>query len=148
MELILKRYNSTPDSTGGLLYANGEFVCYILEDQPQEQKVAGETCIPRGTYEILFRDAGGMNEKYKQKYGEWHVGMLHLQDVPGFEWIYIHTGNTDDHTEGCLLTGLGTSLDHDHTVQRSVDAYRRVYDLIKLAILERGERVFIHVGSI
>lgn len=147
MEIILRRFSSTPDSTGGLLYINGEFVCYTLEDQPQMQKIAGETCIPRGTYEIKFRDAGGMNERYKQKF-EGHIGMLHLQNVPDFEWIYIHLGNTDDHTEGCILPGFGTRIHHDHTVQQSTDAYLKIYEAIKMAIVEHGEQVFIHVGSI
>lgn len=147
MELILKRFSSTHDSTCGLLFVNNEFFCYTLEDQPQEVKVAGETCIPRGTYEIKFRDAGGMNERYKKKY-KGHIGMLHLQDVEGFEWIYIHPGNTDDHTEGCILTGFGTQKNGDHTVQRSVEAYEELYQIIKMAIVERGERVRIHVGSI
>lgn len=147
MEIILRRFSSTPDSTCGLLFINGEFICYILEDQPQKEKIPGETCIPAGKYEIKFRDDGGMNEVYKKKFPG-HVGMLHLQDVPDFEWVYIHPGNTDDHTEGCLLPGLGTNMKKDHTVQRSVPAYSRIYSLVKLAILEKNERVFIHVGSV
>ncbi len=31
--------------------------------------------------------------------------MLHIQDVPGFTYILIHTGNTDEHTSGCLIVG-------------------------------------------
>ena len=34
-----------------------------------------------------------------------HKGMLWVRDVPGFEYILIHTGNTDEHTSGCLIVG-------------------------------------------
>jgi hypothetical protein len=109
--------------------------------------VAGETCIPIGRYEIKFRDAGGMNEKYKKKYVG-HIGMLHLQNVPGFKWIYIHPGNTDDHTEGCILPNFGTRLNGDHVGNDSIAAYQKIYDLIKFAIVENNDQVFIHVGGL
>lgn len=145
MNMMLRRYHGGKDSSGGLLFVNGEFFCYTCEDQRQDVKVAGETRIPPGIYEIKFRDAGGLNEKYRERYPE-HVGMLHLQDVPGFEWIYIHTGNNDAHTEGCVLVGYGAQVtDGEITVQRSREAYRELYQLCKLAVFERGETIRIHV---
>jgi hypothetical protein len=147
MEIALKRYSITAGSTGGLLSINGGFFCYALEDQPQEIKVAGETSIPPGRYEIKFRDAGGMNDRYKGRFDD-HVGMLHLQNVPSFRWIYIHPGNTDSHTEGCILVGFGTDIRTDHSLIRSVEAYRQLYWLIKIAIFDKGEQVFITVGEL
>ena len=41
----------------------------------------------------------------QSKYGDMHKGMLWVRDIPGFEYILIHTGNTDEHTSGCLLVG-------------------------------------------
>ena len=64
-----------------------------------------ETCIPEGEYEIKLRTVGGFNERYTKKYPTMHRGMLWLQDVPGFEYILIHQGNTDEHTSGCLIVG-------------------------------------------
>ena len=144
MELKLYRYALNIDSTGGLLFMNGYFFCYTVEDQYQEgEKVPGETCIPKGRYEIKFRDAGGMNETYKKNFPE-HVGMLHLQNVPGFTWIYIHPGNNDNNTEGCILVARQSKFDGEITLQDSIVAYRKLYNLIKLAI-SQGEQVFIEI---
>jgi hypothetical protein len=70
-----------------------------------------------------------------------HKGMLWVRDVPNFKWILIHTGNTDEHTSGCLLTGL-TSDSSKGFIGRSVDAYKAIYPRIAAA-LENGEDVFI-----
>ena len=106
--LEVLRYSSGADSTLGLLFindANGrEFLAYTLEDEFREEKVSAETRIPEGTYDIKLRTEGGFHNRYSTKFGTpWHKGMLHVQDVPGFEYILIHTGNTDEHTMGCLL---------------------------------------------
>ena len=109
MKLKVLRFSSQEDSTSGLLFLEGkkglEFLCYTLEDERRVLKVKGETRIPAGTYQISLRKEGGHHEKYKKKYGKMHKGMLHVIDVPNFKWILIHTGNTDEHTAGCLLVG-------------------------------------------
>lgn len=81
-------------------------MCYTLEDEYQALKVKGETRIPAGVYEIKFRKKGGLHAKYNKKYPDIHRGMLHITDVPNFEHILIHTGNTDEHTAGCLIVGI------------------------------------------
>ena len=103
MKLQVVRTQFGTDATNGLLFINGQFECYTLEDQYQAVKVMHETCIPEGTYDIKFRTVGGFHEKYKARYGASHYGMLHLQDVPNFTYILIHAGNTDEHTSGCLI---------------------------------------------
>lgn len=147
MRLKLIRYNDSADSTGGLLFVDSLFHCFTCEDEHRAVKVAGETRIPDGTYEIKLRDAGGMNEKYGKRY-PYHRGMLHLQNVPNFSWVYIHTGNDDDDTEGCILVGFtGAVTEGENTVGRSREAYESLYKLIIEAI-DAGERVFIEVTSI
>jgi len=74
-----------------------------------------------------------------------HKGMLWVRDVPNFEYILIHTGNTDEHTAGCLLLGNTQQTNFDSSngfVGSSVDAYKRVYPPIAEA-LEKGEEVKI-----
>ena len=132
--LEVMRYSSGADSTLGLLFENGpegrEFLAYTLEDEFREEKLSAETRIPEGTYDIKLRTVGGFHNRYTAKFGiPWHKGMLHVQDVPGFEYILIHTGNTDDHTMGCLLVADSSTqnVTKDGFVGASVAAYKRVY---------------------
>ena len=71
--------------------------------------------------------------------------MLHITDVPNFEYILIHTGNTDEHTAGCLIVGDAQEnnlLLPDGFVGKSVNAYKRIYPSIAKAIAD-GEEVTI-----
>jgi len=149
MELEVLRFSSQLDSTNGLLFditkGKRDFLCYTLEDEYRDDKVMGETRVPSGSYKVTLRTTGGFNSRYEKKYGEMHKGMLWVRDVPNFEYILIHTGNTDEHTAGCLLLGdsqqanFGTS---DGFVGSSAKAYKRVYPAIAKALVE-GEEVTI-----
>ena len=149
MELEVWRFSSQEDSTNGLLFdvtgGKRRFLCYTLEDEHREEKVTGETRIPAGTYRITLRTVGGFHGRYEKKYGEMHKGMLWVRDVPGFEYILIHTGNTDEHTAGCLLLGDSQQANFGSSngmVGSSVNAYKRVYPPIAKA-LEEGRSVSI-----
>jgi len=148
MKLQVLRFSSGSDSTNGLLFdvTNGtKFLCYTLEDERREEKIAGETRIPAGVYNILLRKEGGFHSRYTKKYGDMHKGMLHVQDVPNFKWILIHTGNTDEHTAGCLILGDSQEnniLVEDGFIGRSTQAYKRIYPPIAKA-LENSEEVTI-----
>src|SRR3990167_1478377 len=105
MILKLERFYSTNDATLGSLSINGQFECYTLEDEYREKKIHSETRIPQGTYQIKLQNDGTMTLKYAKKFPDTHKGMLWLQDVPNFSTIYIHIGNTDDDSSGCILVG-------------------------------------------
>jgi hypothetical protein len=141
MELRVVRYCSREDWTLGMLMEDRTFLCYTLEDEHREEKVMHETRVPAGRYRITLRTEGGTHARYIKKYPDMHKGMLWVRDVPNFKWILIHTGNTDEHTSGCLLTGL-TSDSSKGFIGRSVDAYKAIYPRIAAA-LENGEDVFI-----
>ena len=143
MKLRVVRYKSSDDFTLGMLLdeTNGKhFLCYTLEDEHRTEKVKGETRIPAGTYKITLRTVGGFHTRYAAKYGDMHKGMLWVRDVPGFEYILIHTGNTDEHTAGCLL--VGSTSDTKGFIGGSVTAYKNIYPVIAKA-LEDGEEVTI-----
>ena len=110
-------------------------------DLQKQQRLAGETRIPAGTYDVRLRTEGGFHGRYTAKYGDFHKGMLHVQDVPGFEYILIHTGNTDEHTEGCLLVGDTSqqNITKQGFIGSSGDAYKRIYPDIADHLVDGGE---------
>ena len=149
MKLEVVRFSSEIDSTNGILFdvtdGRRRFLCYTLEDEQRDEKVAGETRIPAGEYTVTFRRVGRFHTKYASRFRTIHKGMLWVRDVPNFEYILIHCGNTDEHTSGCLL--LGDTQENNQVkpngfVGHSTKAYFRVYPYIAAA-LERKEEVTI-----
>ena len=65
------------------------------EDKVRPKKIWGETAIPKGNYRVSLT----WSNRFKRV-------LPLVQDVPGFEGIRIHAGNTSADTEGCLLVGL------------------------------------------
>ena len=150
MKLQVVRTQFGKDATNGLLFIDGVFECYTLEDQYQEVKVLHESCVPEGTYDIKFRKTGGFHARYSERYKNAHYGMLHIQDVPGFTYILIHTGNTDEHTSGCLIVG-DTQQDLDVNfngfVGSSAVAYKKMYAKVANQLLQ-GKKVTIEYSKI
>lgn len=147
MNLELLRLRSEATYSLGVLLektpAGSRWLAWTLEDEHREEKVPGQTRIPPGTYRLALRTEGGLHARYSARFPELHRGMLWLQGVPGFSWIYLHIGNTEAHTDGCLLVGdqiLEGSLGH------SAAAYLRLYPPIAAA-LERGESVTLTVAD-
>ena len=150
MKLQVVRTQFGKDATNGLLFIDGVFECYTLEDQYQTVKVMHETCIPEGTYDIKFRKTGGFHAKYSARYKNAHYGMLHLQDVPGFTYILIHTGNTDEHTSGCLIVGetqQDLDINFNGMVGSSAVAYKKMYAKVANQLLQ-GKKVTIEYSKI
>lgn len=153
MNLHLLRTSWGKESTLGQFYVDHEPECFTLEDQFQKEKVKGETRIPNGRYKVEFREAiTPMTKRYRERY-TWFTYHLHITNVKGFEGVYIHAGNTDDHTEGCVL--LGDSLinnivkvgEHENGfLGNSGQAYERVYKKVFTA-LKSGEEVFIDIDT-
>ena len=150
MKLDVVRTQFGKDATNGMLFIDGVFECFTLEDEVRDVKVHSETAIPLGEYEIKLTTQGGFHSKYTARYGAMHKGMLWLQDVPNFKWILIHTGNQDSHTAGCLLIGeTQQDLDKgkDGFIGGSGDAYKKMYPKVRDALLN-GEKVTIQYSKI
>jgi len=128
MMLLLERMGLGRKSTLGRMYEGDAPLCWALEDARRRMKQAGETCIPEGTYMVTLRAEGGFHERYKRAYPETHRGMLWVRDIPGFEWVLIHRGNTPADTAGCLLVGDEPLMRQgEFSVARSAPAYERLY---------------------
>ena len=146
MKLKVLRFSSGSDSTNGLLFKEDQdgshFLAYTLEDEYREEKVYKETRIPAGTYRITLRTVGGYTKKYEKRFKSIHRGMLWVRDVPNFEYILIHCGNTDEHTAGCLLVGdtqENNNIKTNGFIGKSTAAYMRIYPDIVEAVLSGEE---------
>lgn len=122
---------------------------FCLEDGYRKPKVFGQTRIPAGTYKLKLRTEGAISAKYLARFGaDFHHGMIWLQNVPDFQWVYIHCGNHVEETDGCLLTGtVAIPPAHDgapYSIGDSEKAYRKLYPQIADAILdERDVRICV-----
>lgn len=132
MELRLVRRVLRPEITLGELFVGTEQECVTCEDAERNEKVPGKTCIPEGRYEIIINKS--------PRFGK---DLPLLLDVPGFQGVRIHPGNTPEDTEGCLLPGRAWRKDLSG-VERSREAFEALLARIRAA-LGFGERVFITV---
>lgn len=119
MKLLLTRQVFTDDYTLGELLVSGEHFGYTAEDVVRHdgEKVDGKTAIPKGTYKVIMN----MSNRFK-------VVMPLLIDVPNFEGVRIHSGNTSADTEGCLIVGNTRTA---NGVSDSRTACAKLYDLME-----------------
>lgn len=98
MKIEVKRLYLKEEYTIGKMYVNGEYFCDTLEDKvrdiEQEDKVYAETAIPYGEYKVIVNHS----PKFKRM-------LPRLLNVPHFEGILIHRGNTAKDSAGCILVG-------------------------------------------
>ena len=103
MKLRVERLWKNPTYTVGRLYVDGKLYCNTLEDVvrdlDKEAKVPGKTAIPAGTYKVIFN--------WSPKFGR---NLPRLLNVPHFDGILIHPGNTADDSAGCILVGKNTEV--------------------------------------
>jgi hypothetical protein len=119
LELVAFRKWYTDKSTISELYADRVFFCFTLEDKIQKDgvKVAGKTAIPVGKYKVIL----DQSVRFKRE-------MPHILDVKGFEGVRIHSGNTDEDTEGCLLVGFKR---FENEIQESRNAFTFLMERMK-----------------
>jgi len=130
MKLELTRGKSTNKSTPGALYVDSVFECFTLEDVEREVKIKGETAIPKGEYKVIIN----MSNRFKK--------MLPLLiDVPNFEGVRIHSGNTSADTEGCILVGESHGPDF---VGNSRLAFNKLFAKMNDALV-LGEEITIEI---
>lgn len=136
MALIkVERFLHHPDCEIGRVFINGEFVCFSIEDAYRTTKIKGETCIPDGTYPLSTRNSPHFSSTYNHD-------MIWVQNVPGFEFILIHWGNTISDTEGCLIIGdkIGIVNQKD-AVLNSKATYLKFYSRVINPILAGGQSI-------
>ena len=121
------------DETFGDLYLDGVWFCHTLEDcdrhlEVDGVKVPGKTAIPLGTYGVTI----DLSTRFQKL-------MLHVLNVPQFDGIRIHAGNTIFDTEGCIL--LGEDVDGDTLVHSRAAVNALQYEVQQA--LDRAEAVML-----
>lgn len=140
MYLTMQREHSTGGATLSKLFHNNVYVCDVLEDEIREipgmepalWKQHGKTAIPSGLYRIGLENSS--------RFG---ADTLTVLNVPGFQYIRIHGGNTQFDTEGCLLPGTRNS---SNTVAGSQNALRGLRALVVPA-LQAGDDVMLEIKN-
>ncbi len=134
MKLRLVRHLWTK-ATIGDLYMDGTWFCHTLEDQDRALedggiKIPAETAIPLGAYQITIDFSN-----------RFHREMLHVLDVPQFDGVRIHAGNSTADTEGCILVGEDME---GETLSRSRIALERLQHEVAQAV-DRDEDVMLSI---
>jgi hypothetical protein len=129
MDLLLTRQPSANGCTLGELAVDGDFQCFTLEDIVRPVKIKGMTAIPAGAYEVVVT----FSERFKRP-------LPLLLNVPNFDGIRIHPGNTAADTEGCILVGARQTAD---SVQQSRVAFDALFG--KIAEAAQREKIFIQI---
>ena len=149
MELLLRRIARRDTYTIGKLYINGVYFCDTLEDTDRglrqdlpvsvnkAKKKAGATAIPTGRYQVTL---GVKSPRFSKKaqYDFCKGYLPRLINVPAFDGVLIHIGNTAKDTEGCILVGRNTKVG---MVLDSGVTFRKLYDGLKKA----GGYIFIKI---
>jgi hypothetical protein len=119
MIIAIKRLYKSKNSTIGEMTIDGKWECYTLEDVERDVKIKSETAIPKGTYKIIINKSN----RFKKL-------LPLLLNVPNFEGVRIHPGNTNHDTEGCILVGRTRSKDF---IGQSRKAFESLFAKMKLA---------------
>lgn len=140
--ILVVRFSESKEDSLGLLFWDGRFKCFTLEDEERAVKKFGETRIPAGEYKLELRKAGRLHKIFSDRWSWHNKGMIWLRRVPNFKWIYLHPGVNDDHTDGCILVANNATVNFlepgSDNVGQSRKAYARIYPPI-VKMIEQDE---------
>ncbi len=119
MLIVIRRLYKGDKSIIGEMTVDGIFECFTLEDLERPVKIKGETAIPKGTYKVIINESN----RFKRQ-------LPLLLNVPGFEGVRIHSGNTNHDTEGCILVG---QTRHKEFIGKSRKAFDKLFKKMQRA---------------
>ena len=138
MLLTVLREPSQNGATMGQMLMDGVHECFTCEDEVREipgepvhkWKIPGKTAIPKGKYRVVLTHSN----RFKKVLPE-------LLNVPGFLGVRIHSGNTQEDTEGCILVG---EEKYGPVLKRSRDAMVELMGALQ-GVIDEGEQVWIEI---
>ena len=140
---LARRAGDGASTSGELLGEDGARLCPCLE---RGRDLAEHSRIPPGLYPLVLRHAGGLDARYRARFGALHKGIVEIQDVPGRGFIEFHIANTIEELLGCIapataMIAPGRSSDGHWQAFASEAAYRRVYPVLVSAIENGGAQL-------
>lgn len=113
----LQRFLYEKDTTIGMWKIRETFHCWTLEDKERRVKIAGETAIPSGVYEIVL--------EVSPKFGL----VPTIKNVKNFDFIRVHGGNDKEDTKGCPLVGY--NLESPEHISNCKPALDKIIEVLK-----------------
>ena len=153
MKLVVDRKWKKSTYTISNLYIDGVKFCNVIEDTDRNLssnmnlntikniKVKGKTAIPTGIYKVTLSVQSPKYTKSKTMMEFCKAYMPRLLNVPGWEGVLIHPGNTAADSEGCLIVGKNDAVGK---VTNSIYWFKELYSRMKAAI-KRGETITIEI---
>lgn len=139
MNILLKRIARKPTYTIGQMYIDGAYFCDTIEDTDRglsqqlpasvnrAKKRQGVTAIPTGRYRVTLQ-VRSPRFAQKQQYQFCRGYLPRLVNVPAFDGVLIHIGNTASDTEGCILVGKNKKVGR---VLESAATFRSLYERLR-----------------
>jgi len=144
MIIRIKRNLDPLHVIGKLTIDEEPFEAVTLEHPTRPVKIDGKTGIPLGEYELKPRRAGEIYEKYCKKFKCDHP-IIWLQNVPGFQYVYIHIGNYIKDSLGCILIGRNWQFNgSERMILDSTATYLLFHKLVSAA-WDRQETVTLKI---
>lgn len=146
MNVELRRIARKDKYTIGHLYINFRYFCDTLEPPDRlyfgKKKVKGDTAIPTGRYELVLNNYSprfGKQEPYKSL-GNGCVPLV--KNVPDFDGVRFHIGNTVADTDGCQLVGKNTTVGK---LTESRKTYVNLWNTYFAKAKANCERVYLNI---
>lgn len=153
MNILIKRIAKKDTYTIGKFYIDGKYYCDTIEDKDRgidkttplskikSVKIANKTAIPTGTYDLTMKVQSPKYLKSNTFVRYCKAYMPRILNIPGFDGVLLHTGNTAEDSSGCIILGYNKTIGK---VLDSMSAFKQVYPILKAAS-DKGDRISITI---